>query len=62
MPQISIILEEHEFEALKILAEINLRDPRAQALLIIRNELVQRELIQADSSLSKLCSEAQYGN
>jgi hypothetical protein len=49
--QISIILNQKEFNALRTLANNDLRDPRAQALLIIRNELINKKLIQPEINL-----------
>ena len=48
MPQLTIILKESQLEALRKLAESNLRDPRSQALLIILTELEKMELISSE--------------
>lgn len=39
MARITLTLNQNEKDALRILAEREFRDPRAQAALIIRNEL-----------------------
>jgi hypothetical protein len=49
MARITISLSDPEKFALRILAESEFRDPRAQAALIIRQELEKRGLLVIDS-------------
>ncbi len=53
LTRLVIRLEEHEREALRLLAEHELRDIRVQASLIIRQELARRGLIKADVNAKK---------
>ena len=56
MKRITISLNKDEREALRILAELELRDPRAQAALIIRLELERRGLLSSDTkSIDTFC-------
>jgi hypothetical protein len=48
VPRITVSLQASERDALVKLAEIERRDPRAQAALIIRDELARRGLLAAD--------------
>lgn len=50
MARITINLQDQEKNALRALAEHEFRDPRAQAALIIRQELERRGLLNADSA------------
>lgn len=45
MPRVTVILKSAEREALRVLAEREFRDPRAQAGLIIRRELERERLL-----------------
>ncbi len=45
MPMLKIVLQPTEREALHMLADRELRDPRQQAALIIRRELERRGLL-----------------
>ena len=49
MAQITIFLKTTEKAALRLLAEQEFRDPRAQAALIIRQELERRGLLSAQN-------------
>lgn len=53
MTRITISLRDQEKIALRILAESEFRDPRAQAALIIRQELERRGFLQAELDLLK---------
>ena len=57
MPRVSIILNEHENEALNKFAKDNLRDPRSQALLIIRKDLIRRGLLSVENTITNLLNE-----
>jgi hypothetical protein len=48
--RVTIQLEIQERDALVTLAQIERRDPRDQAALIIRDELVRRGLLTTDST------------
>lgn len=48
MTKLIIYLKEHEFTALKTLAEQEYRVPKAQASLIIRKELERLEMIEIE--------------
>jgi hypothetical protein len=50
MSRITISLKSQEKIALHVLAEMECRDPRSQAILIIRQELERRGLLQAEVS------------
>jgi len=50
MARITINLKDQEKTALRILAENEFRDPRAQAVLIIRLELERLGLLKADTA------------
>ncbi|MCA9925547.1 MAG: hypothetical protein KC421_24420 [Anaerolineales bacterium] len=52
MPSMRIVLQEYENVALKKLAERELRDPRSQALLIIRRELERCGLLEGNEETS----------
>ena len=47
MPNLKILLKPEERDALNRLAEYELRDPRAQASLIIRHELERMHLLES---------------
>ena len=49
MPMIKILLQSDEREALQKLAEVERRDPRAQAAFIIRYTLIQQGLLPDES-------------
>lgn len=49
MTRITITLNEQEKSALRALSEIEFRDPRQQAALIIRQELERRGLLDIES-------------
>lgn len=49
MTRITISLRDQEKTALRALAEMEFRDPRAQAALIIRQELKRRGLLDIDA-------------
>ena len=49
MTRITISLRESEKSALRVLAERQFRDPRAQAALIIRRELERYGLLETES-------------
>ena len=51
MAQITIILKSTEKDALQILAEQEFRDTRAQAALIIRQELERRGLLATQEAV-----------
>ena len=50
MTRITISLRDQEKTALRALAEKEFRDPRAQAALIIRQELERRGFLHADAA------------
>ena len=50
MTRITINLKEQEKLALRVLAEKEFREPRAQAALIIQSELVRLGLLDADAA------------
>jgi hypothetical protein len=50
MPMLKIVLLPTEREALRELADRELRDPRQQAAVIIRRELQRRGLLPADNT------------
>ena len=57
MTRITISLKQNEKEALRLLAERELRDPRAQAALIIRLELERRGLLSTMNKSKEINSE-----
>lgn len=60
MAKIAIFLKEPDFDALRTLAESEYRDPRAQAALIIREELTRRGLLtQQDAPVIPPANEQQ---
>jgi hypothetical protein len=49
VPKLEIFIKEQERKALQILSEREYRDPRAQAALIIRQELKREGLLNRDN-------------
>ena len=57
MTKLIIYLKEHEFGALKTLAELEYRVPKAQASLIIREELERRGMVAVDQKKHSLLTQ-----
>jgi hypothetical protein len=61
--KITVYLNESEAKALTQLAKKEVRDPRSEVYLLIRNELLRQKLIEPDdTSIAQGNQEALHGN